>query len=81
MSLRSELESSLETRRNGDVIDTFHPPDNDLVRWHPKITLYRLVVLLTTICLGVGKAITSARGAVVVSVTFEWVSGVVVFVL
>jgi hypothetical protein len=72
---------NLEKRPHRNVIDTFHPPDNEPVRWHPKITIYRLVVLLTTVCLGVGKAITSARGVVVVPVTLEWVSGVVVFVL
>ncbi|KIK00152.1 hypothetical protein K443DRAFT_679419 [Laccaria amethystina LaAM-08-1] len=72
---------NIETGPHGDVIDTFHSPDNDPVRWHPKITIYRLLVLLTTICLGVGKAITSARGAVLVPVTLEWVSGVAVFIL
>ncbi|KIK00153.1 hypothetical protein K443DRAFT_679420 [Laccaria amethystina LaAM-08-1] len=77
---------NLETRPQGDMHDTLRPPetfsfDEVPVRWHPKITVYRLVVLLTTICLGVGKAITSARGAVVVPITLEWVSGVAVFVL
>jgi len=72
---------NLETRPHRDVIDSFHPPDNGPVRWHPKITIYRLVVLLTTICLGVGKVMTSARGAVLVPVTPEWVSGVAAFVL
>jgi hypothetical protein len=77
---------NLETRPQGDVHDTLRPPetfsfDEVPVRWHPKITVYRLVVLLTTICLGVGKAITSARGAVIVPTTLEWVSGVAVFVL
>jgi len=77
---------NLETRPQGDVHDTLRPPetfpfDEVPVRWHPKITAYRLVVLLTTICLGVGKAITSARDTVVVPVTLEWVSGVAMFVL
>ena len=77
---------NLETRPQGDVNDTLRPTetfafDEVPVRWHPKITLYRLVVLLTTMCLGVSKAMMSARGAVVVSVTLEWVSGVAVFVL
>ncbi|KIK00150.1 hypothetical protein K443DRAFT_679418 [Laccaria amethystina LaAM-08-1] len=77
---------NLETHPQGDVHDTLRPPeissfDEVPVRWHPKITVYRLIVLLTTICLGVGKAIMSAKGAVVVSVTLEWVSGVAVFVL
>ena len=77
---------NLETCPQGDVNDTLCPTktlafDEVPVRWHPKITLYRLVVLLTTMCLGVSKAMMSARGAVVVSVTLEWVSGVAVFVL
>jgi hypothetical protein len=77
---------NLETHPQGDVHDTLRPPEissfNEVpVRWHPKITVYRLIVLLTTICLGVGKAIMSAKGAVVVPVPLEWVSGVAVFVL
>ena len=71
---------NLETRPHSDVIYTLHPPDNGPVRWHLKITIYGLV-LLTTICLRVGKAITSTRGAVFLSVTLQRVSGIAVFVL
>ena len=51
------------------------------IRWHPKISLYRLVMLLTPMVIGTVKAIISAKGGVTAPITIEWVSGVVVFLV
>jgi len=50
-------------------------------RWHPKITLYRLSFISTTICLGSAKAVETSHGKSYVSTTIEWIAGVVVFIL
>ncbi|KAH9481040.1 hypothetical protein JR316_0005559 [Psilocybe cubensis] len=52
-----------------------------LQRWHPKMTPYRLVVLLTTIGLGTAKAIMAHCGNSIVSTTLEWISGVLLFLI
>ena len=50
-------------------------------RWHPKVTVYRLLVISTTISLGSAKAVATFYGKLYVSTTIEWIAGVVVFTL
>jgi len=61
------------------------PPSTELAnsnsRWHPKITLYRLLIISTTISLGSAKAAATFHGKSYVSITIEWVAGVAVFCL
>jgi hypothetical protein len=45
-------------------------------RQHPKLTVYRLGLIVVTIALGSAKALSSPA-----SVTLEWVVGVVFFLL
>ena len=55
-----------------------HDPTLSQLRWHPKISPYRLIMLLTPVTFGTAKAIISQNGGVTVPITIEWVSGVVV---
>jgi len=50
-------------------------------QWHPKLTPYRLLVLLTTVTVGLGtaKAYSVSRQSVSVATSIEWISGVVIF--
>ena len=50
-------------------------------RWHPKITLFRLLTLGTTIALGTAKAVETYKQVTYVSVTLEWVLGVAAFLM
>jgi len=52
-----------------------------LDRWHPKLTPFRLLTLGTTIALGTAKAVESYKQVTYVSVTLEWVLGVVAFLM
>ena len=54
---------------------------NSNSRWHPKITVYRLLIISTTISLGSAKAIATFHGKSYISTTIEWVAGVAVFCL
>ena len=47
-------------------------------RWQPKVTIYRLLVISTTIALGSAKAVAVFYGKSYVSTTIEWIAGVVV---
>jgi len=47
--------------------------------WHPKLTLYRLLVIFSTIGLGAAKAATSYLNLTYASITLEWVLSVAVF--
>ncbi|KIM40702.1 hypothetical protein M413DRAFT_166483 [Hebeloma cylindrosporum] len=47
--------------------------------WHPKLTLYRLLVILSTVGLAVAKTATSYLNLTFASITLEWILGVVVF--
>jgi hypothetical protein len=47
--------------------------------WHPKLTLYRLLVIFFTIGLGSAKAVTSYLNLTYASITLDWILGVVVF--
>ncbi|RXW22124.1 hypothetical protein EST38_g3748 [Candolleomyces aberdarensis] len=48
--------------------------------WHPKVTVYRLTVVVVTFGLGTAKALLDRPGSAV-SVTIEWISGVVFLLL
>ncbi|KIM49827.1 hypothetical protein M413DRAFT_408142 [Hebeloma cylindrosporum] len=52
--------------------------DESNPRWQPKITLYRLLVISTTISLGSAKAVAVFYGKSYVSITIEWIAGVAV---
>jgi len=49
--------------------------------WHPKLTLYRLLVIVATVGLAVAKTATSYLNLTFASITLEWILGVVVFLL
>lgn len=49
--------------------------------WHPKLTPYRLLVILSTVGLAVAKTATSYLNLTFASITLEWILGVVVFLL
>jgi len=49
--------------------------------WHPKLTLYRLLVIVSTVGLAVAKTATSYLNLTFASITLEWILGVVVFLL
>ena len=51
------------------------------VSWHPKLTLYRLLVIVTTSGLAVAKTATSLLNLNFASITLELILGVVVFLL
>jgi hypothetical protein len=50
-------------------------------RWHPKITPYRLLVLMVTVSFGTTKAILTYKGETIAPITLEWIAGVVVSLL
>ena len=49
--------------------------------WHPKLTFYRLLVILSTVGLAAAKTTTSYLILTFASITLEWILGVVVFLL
>ena len=51
------------------------------VSWHPKLTLYRLLIILSTVGLAIAKTATSYLNLTFASITLEWILGVVVFLL
>ncbi|KAF9008426.1 hypothetical protein BDQ17DRAFT_1226699, partial [Cyathus striatus] len=48
---------------------------------HPKLTVYRLLVILITLGFGVSKAVLSYQGRTIVPITLEWFFGTGVFLL
>ena len=50
-------------------------------RWHPKITPYRLLVLVVGVSFGTTKAILAYKGETIALITVEWIAGVVVSLL
>ncbi|KIM49831.1 hypothetical protein M413DRAFT_438947 [Hebeloma cylindrosporum] len=67
-----------------DDLSIFKDSDLSLIsnsgsRWHPKITVYRLLVISTTISLGSAKAVATFYDKEYVSTTIEWIAGVAVF--
>jgi len=59
----------------------YEPFESSLVSqlWHPKLTLYRILILSTTIGLGIVKAYATSQGLISASTTIEWVAGVALF--
>jgi len=51
------------------------------ISWHPELTLYRLLLILSTLGLAAAKTATSVRNLTFASITLEWILGVVVFLL
>jgi len=49
--------------------------------WHPRITFYRLTVILSTIWLGTAKAVYTYQGREFISITIDWIMGVVIYLL
>jgi len=49
--------------------------------WFPKISPYRLTVLLTPVAIGTAKAVFSQKGSVTTSITLDWIYGVVIFLV
>ncbi|KAF8989274.1 hypothetical protein BDQ17DRAFT_477724 [Cyathus striatus] len=56
---------------------TTHPPTH----WHPKLTIYRLLVILITLGFSIAKAVSSYQGHSTVPITLEWLFGTGVFLL
>ncbi|KAF8989287.1 hypothetical protein BDQ17DRAFT_477888 [Cyathus striatus] len=62
----------------------YPPPPLTLVlsqQWHPKLTLYRFLVILTTLGFGISKAVLSYQGHSIVPITLEWLFTTGVFLL
>ncbi|KIM40764.1 hypothetical protein M413DRAFT_28531 [Hebeloma cylindrosporum] len=49
--------------------------------WHPKLTLYRLLVIFSIIGIGTAKAVTSCLNLAYTSITLEWILSVVLFLV
>ena len=80
----AQFDSTPLSRPFGDIpISAGNAPVEVLTdaRWHPKITVYRLLVISTTISLGSAKAVETFNGKLYVSTTIEWITGVAVFSL
>ena len=56
-------------------------PTESNLSWHPKLTVYRLLVILSTVGLAIAKSATSYLDLTSASITLEWILGVVVFLL
>jgi len=54
---------------------------NSNSRWQPKLTVYRVLVISTTISLGSAKSVAVFNGKSYVSITIEWIAGVAVYTL
>jgi hypothetical protein len=51
------------------------------IAWHPKLTGYRLSMIVVTTCFGTSKAILTYLQKSIVSTTFEWLLTVVLGLL
>jgi hypothetical protein len=60
------------------ISDESNSSSNSNSRWQPKVTVYRLLVISTTISLGSAKAVAVFYGKSYVSTTIEWIAGVAV---
>lgn len=62
------------------IIPTLDPADPLalVTSWHPKLSIYRLLVLLSTIGFGTAKAILTYRGETLAPITLEWLFTVVI---
>jgi len=70
---------NFQPSRQPENITNVHMGGDRLPAWHPKLTLYRLLVIFTTIGLGTAKAVTSYLNLTYSSITLEWILGAVVF--
>ena len=61
--------------------ESHYDPTSPRLRWHPKISPYRLMVFSIPLVIGTAKAVSSQKGNVTVPITLEWISGVVVFLV
>jgi hypothetical protein len=79
-SSTSELIDLASTHHSGQASSEILSPRSNL-SWHPKFTLYRLLVILSTVGLAGAKTATSYLNLTFSSITLEWILGVVVFLL
>ncbi|KAH6907465.1 hypothetical protein BKA70DRAFT_356835 [Coprinopsis sp. MPI-PUGE-AT-0042] len=49
--------------------------------WHPKLTVSRLLVISSTVGLGIAKATAAYRGETIAPVTIEWITTTLVFLI
>jgi hypothetical protein len=56
-------------------------PEVNIPRWHPKISVSRLFVLVSTLGLGTAKAVMAYRGDTIAPVTIEWITTIVLFLM
>ena len=68
------------SRQPGEIT-TFSRGGDKPPAWHPKLTLYRLLVVFSTIGLGTAKVATSCLDLTYASITLEWILSVVVFLM
>ena len=73
-----ELFNFQSSRQSSEITNSWMGADRPPA-WHPKLTLYRLLVIFSTIGLGAAKAVTSFLNLTYASITLEWILGVVVF--
>ena len=74
-----ELVDFQSSRQSGGI--TTFSRGRDSPAWHPKLTLYRLLVIFFTVGLGAAKAATSYLNLTYASITLEWILSVVVFLV
>jgi len=75
-----ELVDFHSSRQSGEIT-TFSRGGDRPPAWHPKLTLYRLLVIFSTIGLGAAKVVTSFLNLTYASITLEWILSVVVFLM
>lgn len=73
----SNPEEIIDFTSRGPPCEPTHPR----LRWHPKVSPYRLIVFSIPAGIGTAKAILSQKGNVTAPITLEWISGVVVFLV
>ncbi|KIM40796.1 hypothetical protein M413DRAFT_168201 [Hebeloma cylindrosporum] len=76
-----ELVNLQTSRTSIDITTTFLIGAGGPTPWHPKLTLYRLLVILSTVGVGVAKEVTSYLNLTYASITLEWILGVVLFLV
>jgi hypothetical protein len=69
----------LSESAHSSVVDS--TPRSPTIRWHPKLTVYRALILSLTAGFGLAKAILTYRDQMNGSITVDWVFGVLVFLL
>jgi hypothetical protein len=73
--------TELVESRPSTQITTFRVGADRPPAWHPKLTLYRLLMIFSTIGLGTAKAVTSYLNLTHASITLEWILSVVLFLV